>query len=243
MARIELKRDFPATRWSIIVRVVHGDEKVRRDAIEELCTTYWPPVYAFIQASGRSTHDAEDLTQSFFAQFLARNDFAKVDPTRGKLRTLLMVSVRNFLANDRKRSLAKKRQGGTLQIQLEQLESNWQLEPNLADTLTPELQFDREWAVTLLKSVFVKLGARYQRDDNFELWRVAKKFLVPRSEVPDNYQSAASELGMTAGALRVAVCRMRQRFREQLKREVEVTLGSQELLEDEIRYLLGVFSD
>lgn len=206
----------------------------------ELCRIYWYPLYAFVRRRGHGVQDAEDLTQEFFVRLLAKDQLAAVAPEKGKFRAFLLVSLKHFLANAWDRSKAQKRGGGKSTIVWNVLaaEQRYALEP--VDHMTPERLFERQWALAVLDRVLVRLQAEYvvQHGDALR-FEALKPFLTTgRKEI--GYAEAAARLGMTEGAFKVAVHRMRRQYRQLLQEEIAQTVASPDEpgeIDDEIRYL------
>lgn len=232
---------FPTTRWSLILRVADGNEEDRKDALAEICGLYWLPIYSFIRNQGRAPHDAEDLTQEFFAHFLTRDHFARPEAERGRLRSYLLASVRHFLANEHRKETCQKRGGSFhhLSIDAAQGETRY-LFLIESEELSPDQIFDRQWAVCLLESVLFKLERHYREAGQGEIFTRLSPFI--RIDIDPPVQSeAADALGMSQGALRVAVHRLRQRYRKLLVEELSITVECEADLEEELEYLKAVF--
>lgn len=210
-------------------------------ALEELCGTYWFPLYAYVRRQGYSREDAEDLTQSFFARFLQKNYLEKLSAEHGRFRAFLIASLKHFLANEWDRSNRLKRGGGIANLSLDWQDADARYHIDPADDLSPDKIFDRAWAVTLLERVISRL-----RDENAVEGKVVafdrlKPFLtVGKNEIP--YAKAAVELCMTEGAIRVAVHRLRRRYRELLRDEIGQTLSDPAQVDEEIRTLFSAFA-
>jgi RNA polymerase sigma factor (sigma-70 family) len=233
---------FATTRWTVVLAAGSGSSPDAEQALEELCGAYWYPLYAYVRRQGCSREDAEDLVQGFFASLLARHDLEGVRPEKGKFRAFLLAALKHFLANERDRKWRQKRGGKAIQLPLDwqQADTRYQIEP--ADNISPDKLFDRAWAVTLLETVIARLRQEMSAGGQSKLFDHLKPFLmVGRSVVP--YAQAAAELEMSAGAVRVAVHRLRRRYRELLMQEVAQTLSNPAQSEEEVRTLLGAFSD
>lgn len=232
---------FPATRWSMVLRARQHGEPHAAEALAELCKAYWKPVYAFLRSQGRSRHDAEDLTQGFFAMLLGRDSLASVEETKGRLRSFFLVAVKRFAANEYERASALKRGGGVAHVVLdtEEAEQGGGFEP--ATGITPELLFERQWALALLDTVLKKLRAEYAKDGRDRVFDALKDRLSADGDA-STLASVASTLGMNEGALKVAVFRMRQRYRRLLHEEIALTVDSPEEVNAEIMHLFKVFS-
>ncbi len=215
-----------------------GSERAA-EALAELCGMYWPPVYTWIRAQGRSAHDAEDLTQEFFATLLARESLTTVAEEKGRLRTFLLVAAKRFLINDWEHRSAQKRGGGVppLSIDHESAEASF----TISDGVTPDVCFDQHWAITLLNTVLTKLEAEYAESGKGELYTELRQTVTVDAEATP-YSEIATRLSMTEGAVRIAVHRLRRRYRELLHGEIAQTVDSSDEVEAEIRHLLGLFS-
>jgi DNA-directed RNA polymerase specialized sigma24 family protein len=210
-------------------------------ALEELCRTYWYPLYAYVRRRGHSREDAEDLTQAFFARFLARNDLKALRSERGRFRAFLLAALKHFLANEWDRARSRKRGGDTMLIPLNSAgaDSRYQIEP--VDPRSPDKLYDRAWAVTLLERVIVRLRDESVAEGKSEQFERLKPFLmIGKSAIP--YSQAGIELQMTEGAVRVAVHRLRRRYRELLRDEIGQTLSDPKLVDEELRALFSAFS-
>jgi RNA polymerase sigma-70 factor (ECF subfamily) len=227
---------FGSTRWSVVLRAAGRSSSQRDDAIATLCETYWYPLYAFIRRRGCSVHEAEDLTQGFFAALLEGDFLSNVGPGKGKFRTFLLVCLRRFLANDQARRAAKKRGGGrqVVSIDFDLGDRRYRQEP--AHELTAEHIFHRRWALALLEKVLNGLAEEFQRSDKAALFEGLKVYLVAEHHKPP-YAETATKLGMSEGAVKVAVHRLRERFRRALRAEVAGTVDNPDDIDNEIREL------
>lgn len=235
------QRPFPTTQWSLIVRAGAEDPVEREKALTEICTHYWPPVYAFIRSQGYSPHDAEDLTQAFFEEFLDRNDFAKADANRGRLRNYLLTAAKNQLNSARRDGNRQKRGGGVPVFSIDARDAEGRcLIPEPIDDFSPEKVFDRQWAITVLEKVVTALAKRYEVKGQTRLFEALRPYIT-NTEIAPPQSRLAEDLGMTEQALRVAIHRLRQRYGELLRETVRATLGRDESIEDEVRHLLASF--
>jgi RNA polymerase sigma-70 factor (ECF subfamily) len=227
---------FATTHWSVIVAARDGDAPQVREALAALCQTYWYPLYAYIRRQGYSWDQAQDLTQEFFTRLLEKDTLRLVDRARGKFRSFLIAACQHFLANERDRAQALKRGGGHVFVPIDgpAAESRYQAEP--AHGQTPEKIFERRWALTLLDQVLVRLRAEFEGADKGRLFDGLKSFLL-KEKTAGGYTQAAQQLGMTEGAVKVAVHRLRQRYRELLREEIGRTVHDPEHIDDEIRSL------
>lgn len=232
---------FATTRWSLVLAAGRPGHERSAEALASLCETYWYPVYAFIRRRGVRVEDCADLTQAFFAQVLEKNYFHEVDPARGRFRAFLCASLRNFLANEWDRAHALKRGGSQppLSLDLRDAEGRYQREP--ADALTPERLFDRRWALLLLDRVLTRLRDDYTSSNRAALFECLKGYLTGASaEVP--YAGMAERLGMSEGAVKVAVHRLRRHFRDRLIEEIADTVSDPDDIDGEIAHLLAAVS-
>jgi RNA polymerase sigma-70 factor (ECF subfamily) len=231
---------FPPTRWSVVAAAARATESetgnATGSAIEELCRVYWYPLYAYVRRRGGTREDAEDLTQEFFRQLLARRWLADADRDKGRLRTFLLVALKRFMAKEWRRAGAQKRGGGQAQVPMDTAfaESRWAADPNPG--LTPEAVFDRQWALTLLDLSLRRLEAEYASQGKADEFARLKGCLTAAQGTMD-YAALASELGLSEGATRVAVHRLRKRFRELYREEIRQTLPPNADLDEELRHL------
>ena len=230
---------FAATRWTLVLSAADDrDVPHAAEAMEELCRLYWYPLYAYIRRRGHPPHEAEDLTQEFFLRLLSKDFLAGVDRRKGKFRAFLLASLKHFLANQRDHAQAKKRGGGQTVISLDGLnaESRYGLEP--AHNLTPEKLFERQWAITVLDRVLARLQQEYAVTDRHVVFEQLKGFLTAGRRA-GGYAAVAEILGMSEGAVKTAVHRLRHRWRRLLHEEIAQTVSSPDEIHDEIRYLLA----
>lgn len=229
---------FRTTRWSLVAAAADLTSDTRA-ALEELCELYWPPVYSFVRRSGRDAPDAFDLTQGFFARILEHNDLAAVDPARGRFRSWLLGALKHFLANEWRASTALKRGGGATILSLDALAAEGRYAHEPVDPLTPERLYERRWALTVLERVLSRLHAECAADGNAARFEALKGFLTGEGM---SYDALARELGEPAGTLRVAVHRLRRRYRDLLCDEIAETVERPEDVEDEIRQLMAALA-
>lgn len=217
---------FQTTRWSLVARATRDDAPTARAALDELCRLYWPPLYQFARSRGFSEVDAEDATQSFFAELLRHDKFAIADAERGKLRTFLLHTFSKRLLNFHRAERAQSRGGGlaTLSLDAPLDESGKHLDPG--DPQTPELEFNRQWAVTTMETALARLEAEYSQGGKTSLFAACRPFLSVEADGNDDYACIAQQLGMKEGAVRVTVHRLRQRFREVIFAVVAETLDT-----------------
>lgn len=210
-------------------------------ALESLCGTYWFPLYAYLRRHGYDTDQAEDHTQAFLAALLEKHGLRLVEPKRGKFRSFLLAALKHFLANEHARTRAQKRGGGrkTLSLDCENAEAQYALEPR--DELSPEKLFERSWAMTVLDRAMTRLCAEAAAAKKQEQFDCLKIYLTA-SEDAAAYREAATELKMTEGAVKVAVHRLRRRYRELLRDEIAQTVASEDEIDEEIRHLFAALA-
>jgi RNA polymerase sigma factor (sigma-70 family) len=231
-------REFATTQWSLVVAAKPGEasRSGAREALEKLCTAYWYPLYAFVRYRGYSPDEAQDLTQSFFARLIETGGFASADPERGRFRSYLLGAMKHFLTNEWHRARARKRGGGVKFLDLDALdpEARYALRP--ARSPDPDAGFDREWARETIARAMEKLRAESESRGKDELFEGLKGSLTgedpPRAEI-------AARLGMSAGALKVAVHRLRKRYREILRAEIAETVADASEIDVEMRHLVA----
>jgi DNA-directed RNA polymerase specialized sigma24 family protein len=237
----EKARVFLTTHWSVVLAAGEADSESARKALEHLCHAYWYPIYVYVRRKGYGPEDAEDLTQEFFAQLIAKHQLRLADREKGKFRTFLLSMLDYFLAREWNRAHRQKRGGQFKFLSLDQLtpEERYALEP--ADNDTPEKKFHRQWALTVLKETMHALEKECEADGKAALFGEVKNLLS--GERPGGAYAGVSErLGMAEGAARVAVHRLRQRYGELLRQEIGKTVNQTSGVEEELAYLMGVLS-
>jgi RNA polymerase sigma-70 factor (ECF subfamily) len=208
-------------------------------ALAKLCETYWYPLYAFVRRQGHCPQDAQDLTQDFFVRFLEKEYFGLADPTRGRFRTFLLSSLKNFLQEQHRHATRLKRGGGQppLSWDTQTAEGCYQAEPR--DPSTPEMIYEKRWALTLLETALARLGQELAASGKGRLFAELKPFLSG-NRGGSSYAETAARLGMTEGALKVAIHRFRARYRALLREEVAHTVAAPEEIDEELRHLIAV---
>lgn len=234
------QRSFQTTRWSVVSRALGSDDAAARQALAALCEAYWYPLYAYFRRSGNSPHDAEDLTQGFFARLLANEILAAADPDKGRLRTFLLACARNYLRGERDRAMAQKR-GADVLVNFDpaQAEERYALEP--ADALAPDRLFQRRWALTVLDHSLKLLAAEYTSADQASLFEDLRPFLGFGADPEKQYDEISATLGIPVGTLKNKVFRLRERWRRLLFEQVALTLENPtpEEIKGELAELLG----
>ena len=232
---------FVTTHWSVVLAAGRDDTPRASDALAKLCQTYWYPLYAYVRQRGYAPHDAQDLTQEFFARLLAKNTLAAITREKGKFRSFLLTALNHFLVDEWKKARARKRGGGrVVSLDARDAETRFGREP--IDALTPERLFEQNWALSLLDSVYGRLQREYERDDKGALFQELKFCLTgARSSVP--YAGLAARLNMPENTVKTTVHRLRQRYRELLRAEVAHTVASPSEVEEELRALFRALSE
>lgn len=228
---------FATTQWSLVLAAGERGSAEAEQALARLCSLYWYPVFAFVRRQGHPTDEAQDLTQGFFTRLIEKGDLADADRSRGRFRSFLLTACQHFLSNERDRTRAKKRGGGIVPVSIDVAAAEGRYERALAHSETPERLYDRQWCLTLLAGVLDDLHEHYVASGNERVFDRLKDFLTA-DEDAGTHAEAARDLGMTAAAVKVAVHRLRRRYREELRRRVADTVETAQDIEDEIRYLL-----
>lgn len=225
---------FETTRWSVVL-AAGADDTTGRDALASLCETYWFPLYAYVRRWGIATDDAADVTQAFLASLIERRDFTGLREERGRFRAFLLASLRHFLANHRAHARAWKRGGRHQHVQApwDHAEDRYRQEP--ADTDDPERLYARQWARLLLARVLTELETAWREDGRAQQFSALKDTLAGGSPLP--YRAIAESLGMTEGAVKVAVHRLRRDYRDRLRAAVARTVADPADIDDELRAL------
>jgi len=231
---------FPDTHWSMVLGA-RGIGPPSRAALETLCTTYWPPLYAFARRDGASPEASADAVQGYLARLLSRGDLEVVTPERGRFRSYLLAGFRNFLVSQARRDQAEKRGGREETFSLDTIEGERLVASELRDDLSPEVAFDRRWAQTVIDRALFRLeneNVARGRGEQFELLKPTLS-----GELPSGYGRLGQRMGLSEGAVAVAIHRLRSRLREIVRLEVAQTVGTESDLDEELRYLLAVWSE
>lgn len=232
---------FATTRWTVVLHAGRRSSPQSDEALAELCRCYWYPLYAYVRRQGFSKEDAEDLTQTFFERLLSKNYLEGLAAERGRFRAFLMAALKHFLSNERDRAARIKRGGGIEHLSLDWAAAGHRYELHLADPANPEQAYDREWAFALLDRVLERLGRQFANEGKSELFEHLRGYLtvgvdvIPHGEI-------AQRLGMEEGAVRVAICRLRKRYRELLREEIRETVAGPQEVEMELRALRAALS-
>jgi RNA polymerase sigma factor (sigma-70 family) len=232
---------FATTHWTVVLAAGQRHSPQADLALEELCRTYWFPLYAYVRRRGYTKEDAEDLTQAFFARLLAKNFLANLGSEKGRFRAFLLASLKHLLANEWDKSQTQKRGGGNLPLSLDWQTADTKFQVSAANEPSPDRAFDREWALALLAKVINRLQSECEADGKAKLFEQLKMFLTAgKSESAQS--EVAKALGMEEGAVRVAIHRLRKQYRQLLRDEIANTLSDPAVVDEEMRALFGAFS-
>jgi RNA polymerase sigma factor (sigma-70 family) len=226
--------DFPTTRLSLVLAAAGGPGSQQDEALAELCRTYWQPLYAFVRRRGYSHEEAQDLTQSFIARILEKKVLRQFQQGRGRFRSFVLASLKNFLANDWDAEHAEKRGGAARQVPISQIE--------LQDEATPEKIFEKQWALALLNRVLAKMQQEFRQEAEGERFARLSRCLLGDG-APARYREIGRQMDMSEGAVKVAVHRLRRRFHEMLREEISLTVTEERDISEEIRYLLAALQN
>ncbi|MBL9138670.1 MAG: sigma-70 family RNA polymerase sigma factor [Verrucomicrobiales bacterium] len=230
---------FPETHWSLVLRAGLGEATDGARALNALCRSYWPPLYAFLRRQGHAPHDAEDLVQGFLGRVLERADFASVGPEKGRFRTFLLVSLRNHVLQQTERQNAQKRGGGQTHVSVHTDGAEALCGVDLSAT-SPELAYDRQWFRTVLSKAMARLAQEYRARGKDLLFEALAPHLDGAAR--GDYLSVGARLGMAEGTVAVSVHRLRLRLQELIRSEIMHTVASPEQADEEMQYLMEVWS-
>ena len=233
---------FMTTRWTLIVDARRDDDRAR-EALSELCQAYWRPVYAYIRRHGHAPELAADLTQSFFLHLLEHRGFERADPARGRFRSYLLTSARNFLANARDRDRTQRRGGRAPHDSIDVVDAERQIvQEELDPQFSPEAAFERHWALRIMERAVERLAAEYALRGQAPLFEQLRPFLTSDVTRPEPSGAAAAPPDLGDPAIRTAIHRLRKRFGQALRAEIEQTVGAASDVDDELRHLLRIMS-
>jgi len=232
---------FETTHWSVVLAAGHSSVPGAQQALEKLCRSYWYPLYVYVRRQGQSPHDAQDLTQELFARLLEKKYLRLADPDRGKFRAFLLKSLKHFLVNEWEKARAQKRGGGQSFIHLDAdiAESRYAAEP--VQALTLDQVYEKRWAVTLIEAVVARLREGYAAADRLPVFEALKAFIWGE-QTTLSYAEVAPLLGLTEGAVKVAVHRLRGRYRELLRAEIAQTVATPGEVDEELQHLIAVLT-
>jgi RNA polymerase sigma-70 factor (ECF subfamily) len=238
---------FPSTHWSVVLAAARSEAEpeMARAALAELCQVYWAPLYGFVRSRGHTVHDAQDLTQSFFAYVLERKVYARANRQKGRFRSFLLASMKNFLADAADKERTLKRGGAQVFLplheeQAREAESLFQTHSGISNE---DRVFDRSWAEALVVAALERLSAVYKREAKQQLFNELRMFVAGGAEPLPTYSELADRLGVAESTLRSHVTRLRARYREALRAEVRRTVGSETQVDQELRELLHVLTE
>jgi RNA polymerase sigma-70 factor (ECF subfamily) len=232
---------FVPTHWSVVLAAKDKSSPQSQEALETLCRTYWYPLYVFARRQGQQPHDAQDLTQEFFIRLLQKDYLDAVEQERGRFRTFLIMAFKRFLANAWDRSRAQKRGGGQIPLPLDpELAESWYQE-EASVQMAADLAFDRNWAVTLLDQALARLRDDYQQQGKGAEFEILRRFLAVGKD-PISYGEVAGLLGQSEAAVKMAVHRLRRRYRAVFREAISQTVAAPADVDEEMRHLLEILS-
>src|SRR5947208_1037319 len=229
---------FTTTQWSVVLDA-QGESPSAEEALEKICRLYWWPLYGFVRRQGYTPEEAQDLTQGFFALLLERKDFDAVRREKGRLRSYLLTSLKNFLGKAHRREMTIKRGEGRPLVPLEELLARERADQEPAHKLSADRIYERRWALTLLEQVLTRLGEEYRVAGNARLFEQLKQKLTDESDRPSQAE-IAQELSMSENAVKQAFHRLRQRYRLLLREEIAHTVALPGDVEDELRHFIAI---
>jgi RNA polymerase sigma-70 factor (ECF subfamily) len=235
------RSEFTATRWTVVLQARHQGSRLATRALEELCNTYWYPLYVFVRRQGAGPDDAQDITQGFFGALLEKDFLKDIDPARGRFRSFLLAAIKNYFLNEKKKEKRLKRGGDRIVLSLDgpTAESRFRGEPARDDP--PEAALDRSWATTVMELALRQLAVEYESSGRKPLFDALRKFLSGEPEAGE-YKLLAERLDMSKSALGVAVHRLRKRYGELIRIEVAKTVAHPFEVDEEMRYLHAVLA-
>jgi RNA polymerase sigma-70 factor (ECF subfamily) len=238
---------FPSTHWSVVLAAgrSQAEPQTAEAALAELCQVYWAPLYGFVRSRGHTVHDAQDLTQSFFAYLLEHKVYVRANRQKGRFRSFLLASLKNFLADaaDRERTLKRGGAQTFLPLHEEQAQAAESLFQTHSGQSDGDRLFDRSWAEALVGAALEELSADYKREAKEQLFNELRMFIAGGAEPPPTYAALTDRLGITESTLRSHVTRLRARYREALRTEVRRTVDSEKQVDQELRELLHVLTE
>jgi RNA polymerase sigma factor (sigma-70 family) len=231
---------FDATHWTVVLSAGKPNSPDAQAALAKLCQTYWYPLYVFVRRQGQSAEDAQDLVQGFFAKAIEKNYVADAEREKGRFRSFLLIALKRYMANEWKRDNRDKRGGGHEIISLDEQNTEMRYRSEPVDESSPEKAYERQWALTLLQQVLDRLSSEFSAPGKAEVFEELRVFLT--GEKGGSYAEIGARLSLSEGAVKVAVHRLRQRYREVLRLEIANTVSSPEAVDDEIRNLFAALS-
>jgi RNA polymerase sigma-70 factor (ECF subfamily) len=233
---------FATTHWSVVLAAGEAKSAQSHEALEKLCRAYWYPLYAYVRRKGYDVHDAQDLTQEFFARLLAKNYLRVADRNKGKFRSFLLGTLEHFLAREWTKAHAQKRGGGNLTFSLDELdaENRYLLEP--AHEITAKKMFDQRWAITVLEQAMARLREECLSNNKADLLSKVES-LLSGEKGEASYSHIAAELNMGESAIKMTVLRLRRRYGEFIRAEIAQTVTTPEEADEELQFLFSVLRD
>ena len=232
---------FATTQWSVVIQAGKSTSQDSREALASLCNLYWLPLYAFAKRKTHSTHEAQDLTQAFFAELLEKNYVAAADKSRGRFRSFLLTAFKNFSSKQWEKANAKKRGGGAQQVSLDFQKADSTISFADSDGLTAEQIYDKQWALTLLERILHRLEQEYAQKGEQATFDILKGHVIgDHSGV--TYQDSAKRLDKTEAATKKMASRMRHKYRQFLREEIAQTVETESEVDDEISKLFAILS-
>jgi len=231
---------FASTRWTIVRQAADSKTASQHalSALSELCQIYWRPVYVFLRRQGIPEHDAQDLTQGFFAELIGSRAYTRADPMKGRFRSFLLGTLKHFIAHARDRERAQKRGGGNVPVQLDEAAmSEADTYASRCNHWSADGVFDREWGASLARQTLDRLAQEYELGGKGALFEALKSRLTAGEATAIPYEELANRLGRAAAHLRVDVTRLRARYRAILREEVSGTVVDPRDVDEELRYL------
>lgn len=232
---------FQTTDWVAIQEASGEQEVVSGQALERICTVYWFPLYAYARRRGYSTHDAQDLTQAFFSRLVEKQTCRIANPGRGRFRTFLLTAFSRFLKDCHAHATAGKRGGGCPPVSIDARDAEGLYEAEGVDHFTPECVYERQWATTLLDRVVRRLASEFSAQGRMEFFESLKPYLWGEQSLAPQ-REVALRFGMSEGAIKVTLCRLRSRYRNLLRQEIALTVSSPSEVDDEIRHLMSMWN-
>lgn len=232
---------FATTHWSVVLTAGQAESQRSVEALEQLCRAYWYPLYAFVRRLGHAPHDAQDSTQGFFAHLLETNLVGKVQRDKGKFRSFLLASLKNFIASERDRTLAQKRGGDRVILSLDEQAAEQRFADEPKQELNPERLYERTWAVAVLEQALDLLEQDYAASGKRQIFDQLRVFLLGE-KISLTYAEVAESLGTSEGAVKMMVQRLRQRYRECLRAVVGNTVATASEIDEELRHLVRILA-
>ncbi len=233
--------EFPPTRWSLVGQAGDQHTRVAADALDTLCRAYWYPLYAFVRRSGCSPHDAQDWVQSFFEYLLENRLVGRAEPGRGRFRSFLLATFKNFMSTERRKQAAQKRGGGQPMISLDEQNTEMRYASEPVDSHTPETLFELSWARTVLSRVAATLENEYAAAGRREVFKILQPHLQSGRQ-NSSFAETAATLGKSEDAVKSAVMRLRQRFQQLLREQIAETVADNGEVDQELQYLRQVLT-